>query len=380
MDKQQIKVDEDAGAASNANSLGKGLLNLAKASAREAGRGARLAQLKTQLEKLKLVDLAGALAALGAKAFELRALADVCGPVYAEIEIIDESVKTKRDGVAAKADAGFSGKAKAAAVSMKLKAEAEALGRRRKNKCAEVGKIIVEQNPAIDELVPLLGSVRDVQRRIDDLDKQFDVVADDRTGRDAFASSARSLGADAKAAAKSPLWKGPLGRIVLGVVALTLIVSVGVLLSAHKQGKQGSAKKLDDTALERLQEMAGMKEGGRRFITPETIGLFLEGYCDSWIQLSDHPPQGDTLRDPVSLYLTHYKAGGDVPTYAINDYDVISVDEYGDSEQREIGFEQAFRFTIRVHLRANSGATIGTKKISGYVMYDADNYSTKLII
>ena len=90
-----------ANPATGGKGFGKGLLDLAKASAKEAGRGAKLAALKTQMEKLKRMDLVNALAALGAKAHETKALAETFGPQYAEIDVLDEDIKTKRAGVEA---------------------------------------------------------------------------------------------------------------------------------------------------------------------------------------------------------------------------------------------------------------------------------------
>lgn len=224
--------------------FGRGLLDLAKASAREAGRGAHLASLKTQMEKLKRMDLANALAALGAKAYELKALADKCGPLYAEIDAIDENIKVKRAGVDANEDAGFAGKAKAKAISIKLGAEAEALAHKRKNKCGEIGRIIVDGNAAVDGLAAEIQAVAEVQRRIDDLDKQLAVVADDRTGRDAFASSARSLGADAKAASKSPIWKKPV--VWGGMVAVLLVAAAVVFIKGGGRGDQAPQAAKED--------------------------------------------------------------------------------------------------------------------------------------
>lgn len=221
---------------SGGKGFGKGLLNLAKASAREAGRGTKLAALKAQVEKLKRMDLVNALAALGYKAHEMKALVETFGPLYAEIDGLDEGIKTKRAGVAAKDDDGFAGKAKAKAISVKMGAEAEALAHKRKNKCVEIGRAIVEAGTAVDGLGAEIQAVAEVRQRIDELDKQLAAVAEDRTGRDAFASSARSLGADAKAASKSPIWKKP---AVWGGIVAVLLVAVAVVF--FKGGGGGDA-------------------------------------------------------------------------------------------------------------------------------------------
>ena len=214
--------------------LGKGLLNLAKASAREAGRGARLAALKTQIEKLKRMDLVNALAALGSKAHETKALIEKFGSQYAEIDGLDEDIKTKRAGVTAKDDDGFAGKAKAKAISVKMGAEAEALAHKRKNKCVEIGRGIVDGGSAVDGLGPEIQAIADIQRRIEDLDKQLAAVAEDRTGRDAFAASAKSLGADAKAASKSPIWKKP--AVWVGIAVALVVLAAVVFFKGGGRG------------------------------------------------------------------------------------------------------------------------------------------------
>lgn len=363
--------------ATGGKGLGKGLLNLAKASAREAGRGARLAALKTQIEKLKRMDLVNTLAALGSKAHEMKALAETFGLQYAEIDGLDEDIKTKRAGVAAKDDDGFAGKAKAKAISVKMGAEAEALAHRRKNKCVEIGRAIVEGGTAVDGLGPEIQAVAEIRRRIDELDQQLGAVAEDRTGRDAFMSSAKSLGADAKAASRSPIWKQPKGKIILGVATLILVICVGAYVSTPKHTKKALPEIVEGGA---WNNATGDLKSEQRWCTIDDVREFLVGYCDAWISLSDNPPKEETLRDPVSLYLTKYLAGGDVPSYGINDYEVLTVEEYDDAEQRSLGFEQAFKFTIRVALRSNSGGSIGTKKLSGRVIYDADHYCSKLIL
>ena len=366
-----------AAPATGGKGFGKGLLNLAKASAKEAGRGAKLAALKTQMEKLKRMDLVNALGTLGAKAHETKALAETFGPQYAEIDGLDESIKTKRAGVEAKDDDGFAGKAKAKAISVKMGAEAQALEHKRKNKCVEIGRAIVDGGSGVDGLAAEIQVVAEVQSRIEELEKQLAAVSEDRTGRDALASSARSLGADAKAASKSPIWRKPLGKIIMGFTALTLLICVGAYFTASKHNKRTS---LEISEGKTSGDAAGDTKGVQRWCTIDDVREFLIGYCDAWIRLSDNPPKEETLRDPVSLYLTKYLTYGDVPSYGINDYEVLTVEEYNDAEQRSKGYEQAFRFTIRVVLRSNSGGSIGTKKLSGRLIYDADNYSSALFI
>ena len=197
-----------------------------------------MAALKTQMEKLKRMDLVNALAAVGSKAHEMKALAETFGPQYAEIDGLDEGIKVKRAGVEAKDDDGFTGKAKAKAISVKMGAEAQALEHKRKNKCIEIGRAIVDGGSGVDGLGSEIQAVAEVQQRIDELDQQLAAVAEDRTGRDAFASSARSLGADAKAASKSPVWKKP--AVWIGI-AVVLVLSAGVMFFKGSGGGDAAA-------------------------------------------------------------------------------------------------------------------------------------------
>ena len=241
-----------AAPATGGKGFGKGLLDLAKASAKEAGRGAKLAALKTQMEKLKRMDLVNALATLGAKAHETKALAETFGPQYAEIDGLDESIKTKRAGVDTKEDDGFAGKAKAKAISVKMGAEAQALEHKRKNKCVEIGRAIVDGGSGVDGLGSEIQAVAEIQSRIEELDKQIAAVSEDRTGRDALASSARSLGADAKAASKSPIWKKP--AVWIGIAAVLVVSAAVVFFKGGGSGVSGS-----ETV--RASDQAGRAEG-----------------------------------------------------------------------------------------------------------------------
>ena len=248
-----------AAPATGGKGFGKGLLDLAKASAKEAGRGAKLAALKTQMEKLKRMDLVNALATLGAKAHETKALAETFGPQYAEIDGLDESIKTKRAGVEAREDDGFAGKAKAKAISVKMGAEAQALEHKRKNKCVEIGRAIVDGGSGVDGLAAEIQAVAEVQSRIEELDKQLAAVSEDRTGRDALASSARSLGADAKAASKSPIWKKP--AVWIGIAAVLVLSAAVVFFKGGGSGTSGTESAQASDQARRVEGSAGTRGG-----------------------------------------------------------------------------------------------------------------------
>ena len=248
-----------AAPATGGKGFGKGLLDLAKASAKEAGRGAKLAALKTQMEKLKRMDLVNALAAVGSKAHEMKALAETFGPQYAEIDVLDEDIKTKRAGVEAKDDDGFAGKAKAKAISVKMGAEAQALEHKRKNKCIEIGRAIVDGGSGVDGLGSEIQAVAEVQSRIEELDKQLAAVSEDRTGRDALASSARSLGADAKAASKSPIWKKP--AVWIGIAAVLVVSATVVFVKGGGLGTSGTESAQASNQARHVEGSAGTRGG-----------------------------------------------------------------------------------------------------------------------
>ncbi len=108
------------------------------------------------------------------------------------------------------------------------------MAHKRKNKCVEIGRAIVDAGSAVDGLGPEIQAIADIQRRIEDLDKQLAAVAEDRTGRDAFAASAKSLGADAKAASKSPIWKKP--AVWVGIAAVLVVLAAVVFLKGSGRG------------------------------------------------------------------------------------------------------------------------------------------------
>ncbi|MBT3191867.1 MAG: FHA domain-containing protein [Verrucomicrobia bacterium] len=253
-------VDAHVSASDRAKGIGKGLLGLARASAREAGRGARLAALKAQIEKQKRIDLHGALASLGAKAFELRIRPEICQSLYDEIDEIDKSIAEKRLGEAAGDDASFAQRAKVKAIGAKRKAEAEALFHKRKGKCANVGRLLLQNAATASELVDERAAVTDIVVHIKELYKQLTALAEGHGNRDTLAASARNSFGHAGAVSFRSIWRKPAVRAAL-VVSLIVIAFVGkgVLAKRSKSGGRTGIPK------EHWQTFSEGAEAGRRF-------------------------------------------------------------------------------------------------------------------
>lgn len=173
--------------------IGKGLLGMAKASAREAGRGAKLASLKAQIEKQRRVDLHAAYLALGRKAYELGVMSDELSSEYDQVRAIEVEIAEKRQGVTADAGASGMDKTKAKTLTAKMRAKAELQSRKKNSMLSEIGEKVAETKPDHADLNSDLGSVSDVLQRIQKLEMQYKTAVGDRSARDGLASSVRSI-------------------------------------------------------------------------------------------------------------------------------------------------------------------------------------------
>ena len=173
--------------------IGKGLLGLAKASAREAGRGAKLAGLRAQIEKLRRINLHSAYLALGRKAYDSGVMGDKFVDQYAQVRDIEAEITKKRQGTAAEADAGVVAKAKAKTVTAKMRAQAELRERKRNSMLVDVGRQISESSPEQAEITPELEAAASVLQRIEELQGLYDIAATDHAARDELTASAKSI-------------------------------------------------------------------------------------------------------------------------------------------------------------------------------------------
>ena len=204
---EETPGDDRASAMSTAKSaaagIGKGLLGMAGASAKEAGRGARLASLKAQIEKLRRTDLRRAYAALGAKARASGLAQQACPELTAEIQALDDELTEKRKGSDAGGDAGLIAKAKAKALGAKMWAEAEMLERKINGILAAIGEKLAGNPPEDAALSAELRDIADIGLKIQALQDQFDAAYSDGSARAAFAESAGSVHREASVAASA---------------------------------------------------------------------------------------------------------------------------------------------------------------------------------
>ena len=243
-----VSDDADAPDEKASAGIGKGLLGMAKASAREAGRGAKLAGLKAQIEKVRRIDLHNAHLALGRKAYELGVMGNELSSEYAQVRDLETQIAEKRQGSSADGDAGVMAKAKAKAVSAKMHAEAELLERKRNGVLAQVGLRIAEDATDQAELTEELQAAATVSQRIDELQAAHDIATEDHSARNALASSAKSVGSGAAAdvaAMRSsdqgkPIWKRKQVWVVAACVVLIILASALVLNQNHKDSTSSS--------------------------------------------------------------------------------------------------------------------------------------------
>ena len=227
--------DDGASAMSAAKSaaagIGKGLLGMAGASAKEAGRGARLASLKTQIEKLRRTDLRRAYVALGAKARTSGLAQQACPELIAEILALDSEIAEKRKGSDAGENAGIMAKAKAKALGAKMWAEAEMLERKINGILATIGEKLADNPPEDSSVRDELREIADIGMKIQALQNQFDSAYADGSAREAFAASAGSVQREATLAASADNGSegGRRPKLVLAGLAMGLL-SIPLLL------------------------------------------------------------------------------------------------------------------------------------------------------
>ena len=276
---EETPGDDRASAMSTAKSaaagIGKGLLGMAGASAKEAGRGARLASLKAQIEKLRRTDLRRAYAALGAKARASGLAQQACPELTAEIQALDDELAEKRKGSDAGGDAGLMAKAKAKALGAKLWAEAEMLERKINGILAAIGEKLAGNPPEDAAFSAELRDIADIGLKIKALQDQFDAAYADGSARAAFAESAGSVHREASVAASAipsgdvgpgdgkrsklalaGLAMGLLSVPLLFVKPLALLLAAGALIAgclgwfmARKSGGPRFGGKLNATAV-----------------------------------------------------------------------------------------------------------------------------------
>jgi len=184
--------------------LGKNLMAAAGAAASEAKRGARIAGLKTQIEKLRRVDLQRAYRELGQSAYRIRFETDTNGQAYAEIEALDAQIEEKRAGVHADEHSTIADKAKAAAATAKMKAEAEVLAHRRSTEFSKLGERLTDSRPDLTELHERVATIDGIQAKVSSLQQDVDGARNDLHARHELSDSISGVAATTVSVARMP--------------------------------------------------------------------------------------------------------------------------------------------------------------------------------
>ena len=304
-------------AKSAAAGIGKGLLGMAGASAKEAGRGARLTSLKAQIEKLRRTDLRRAYGALGAKARASGLAQQACPELMAEIQALDDELAEKRKGSDAGGDAGLMAKAKAKALGAKMWAEAEMLERKIHGILAAIGENLAGNPPEDAALSAELREIADISLKIQALQDQFDAAYSDGSARAAFAESAGSVHREASVAASAipsgdvgprdgkrsklalaGLAMGLLSIPLLFVKPLALLLAAGALIAgclgwfmARKSGGSRYGGKLNVAAMSIgviVIAYASVAGTGSTKIPPHVAGLWIADEAAALFHLKDN--------------------------------------------------------------------------------------------
>ncbi len=176
--------------------LGKSLMGVLKAGAKEAQRGAKLAGLKAQIEKLKRVDLPNAYRDLGEAAYATGIGKEEHAKLYVQISELESEITEKRKGVQSSEYDGAKDKAQAMARSAKMKGEAELLIQKRKSLLGELGRSVFEsalRSPDVrDQSVESeIRCVDEILQQIAQKEASCAELSEDHSARQAFADSSR---------------------------------------------------------------------------------------------------------------------------------------------------------------------------------------------
>jgi len=160
--------------------FGSKLASFGKAAFRETTRMAHLAALKSQIEKLKLVDLNKAYYALGKKTAKLRVAPEKFGAEYDEIAAIEKKVAEKRTGIPGDHKATNMQLLKGAAMSVKMGAEAEGLELKLKQMFVALGSRVELLSEAVG-LENEMTAVHSIHSQVEKLDQEFSTLTENHT-------------------------------------------------------------------------------------------------------------------------------------------------------------------------------------------------------
>jgi len=152
------------------------IMNAARKSAEAAERTARLGTLRAQMEKVRRLDLAGAYAEMGRRAYEVLACADRFGASFKQIAEVERQMDEKRKSAATDRYATIWERIKATAISAKKQVEAEALAFRRKTLFESLGRAIADAGLDLPDLAPQQQAVARSLARLEALAREFDAL------------------------------------------------------------------------------------------------------------------------------------------------------------------------------------------------------------
>jgi len=93
----------------------------------------------------------------------------------------------------------------------------------------------------------------------------------------------------------------------------------------------------------------------------------LNGYMDAWCAQSHRNPQSDSCEGPIETWRLDSDAEADDPSYAINDYSLISFTKVHKPDFESDGYVQSFEFAAHVTPRNREGASLEKTRITGFV-------------
>jgi hypothetical protein len=238
------------------STFGSKLASFGKAAYQETKRNAQLASLKTQIEKLKLVDVNKAYYTIGRKAYELKIASDRFGIEYSEIAEIEKTISTKREGVLANADATTMEKVKGVAISAKMGAEAEGLELKLKQRFTKLGHNIIDAGETSD-LTSELNDLQVVESHIAELEKEYSAISADHSAQAQIRLITSSLAKDARTTGKGAWVKGLCGFKRQGIIAISILICV--ILVVAFQWSHNSTSKRESTSSETIEDVLAEK-------------------------------------------------------------------------------------------------------------------------
>lgn len=273
------------------------LAGYGKSAIKGTKKGARLAALRTNIEKVKRIDLRQAHSALGRKCYELRMLPEQFATAYLEIEKLEVRIADKRKGVHAAEGAKAGDKLQAFIEDQASKAAGGALGLKLNQLFVELGRVIAGGVAGEMPIAELLR-VRDLEQRIAALDGDVVVLRGD-----------------------SKLSSG--GAVAIAAICLVLIGIIPILFfwgdakdAIHRTFSWRDTERTHDAALVRFEvgSLFGFKDSQGRTVMPPQFDYATEfegdkafvcanggyGYIDRNGQFLGREPKGS-----LPTYNTH---------------------------------------------------------------------------